>query len=248
LARIESYAFLDSSLQSIVIPGDVRFIDSSAFRNVELSSISIESGNERFVIREDLLINIVDHKLIRNFSSSPSIIIPGDIEILWSSCFSWCGSIKSVSFESNSRLTRIESEAFSDSSLQSIIIPRTVEILCSQCFFSCHALKSVPFQSNSRLTRIESQAFSSSSIRSIVIPRGVRFIDHSAFQDVKLSALSIERGNERFVIRDNFLFDIVDHKLIRNFSRSPSVIIPCDIEILCSKCFSSCESLLSVSF
>jgi hypothetical protein len=70
-----------------VIPRNVRFIDDSAFQNVELSSISIESGNERFVIREDLLIDIVDHELIRNFSSSSWVIIPRDIEILGSFCF-----------------------------------------------------------------------------------------------------------------------------------------------------------------
>jgi hypothetical protein len=65
-----------------------------------------------------------------------------------------------------------------------------------------------------------------------VIPRGVRFIDGTAFRDVELSSLSIENGNDRFVIRGTFLIDIVDHKLIRNFSNSPSVPIPRDIKIL----------------
>jgi hypothetical protein len=184
-----------------VIPRNTQFIDGSAFQDVKGSSISIESGNERFVIREDLLIDIVDHKLIRALSNSPSVTIPCDIEILGSFCFSGCKSLKSVSFRSNSRLSRIESNAFSDSSL-----------------------------------------------RSIVIPRNTQFIDGSAFQDVKGLSISIESGNERFVIREDLLIDIVDHKLIRNFSSSSSVIIPYDIEILCSFCFSGCKSLKSVSF
>jgi hypothetical protein len=44
-------------------------------------------------------------------SSLESIEIPRNVEILGSSCFHDCESLSSISFESNSRLTRIESEA-----------------------------------------------------------------------------------------------------------------------------------------
>jgi hypothetical protein len=64
------------------------------------------------------------------------------------------------------------------------------------------------------LTRIESNVFSYSSLQSIVIPRGVQFIDGSAFRNVSFSTISIEHGNERFVLREDFLIDLVDHKLI----------------------------------
>jgi hypothetical protein len=47
------------------------------------------------------------------------------VEILGSSCFLGCESLSSISFESNSQLKRIESEAFSGCSL-SIVIPSTV--------------------------------------------------------------------------------------------------------------------------
>jgi hypothetical protein len=75
---------------------------------------------------------------------------------------------------------RIESEAFSNSSLQSILIPRNVEIFGSQCFSNCESLSSVTFESNSRLTRIESSAFSSSSLHSILIPSTILFIASDA--------------------------------------------------------------------
>jgi hypothetical protein len=142
-----------------------------------LSSISIESGSERFVIENDFLIDILDHKLIRDFSKSPTIEIGMNIEILGSKCFSSCKSLSSITFESNSHLTRIESEAFSYSSLQSI-----------------------------------------------VIPRNVRFIDSSAFTDLTLLSISIESGNEIFVIENDFVRDIVDHKLIRWRQRRKSGI------------------------
>jgi hypothetical protein len=45
--------------------------------------------------------------------------------------------LRSIVFESNSHLTRIESFAFSSSSLQSILIPHNVEILESNCVLCC---------------------------------------------------------------------------------------------------------------
>jgi hypothetical protein len=79
---------------------------------VTLSSISIESGNEIFVMENDFLIDVVDRKLIRNFSRSTAIEIGRNVEILGSRCFSVWESLSSITFESNSRLTRIESFAF----------------------------------------------------------------------------------------------------------------------------------------
>jgi hypothetical protein len=120
--------------------------------NVSISSISTESGNEVFVVENEILIDIVHHKLIRNFSRSSNIEIGSDIEILGSSCFSSCKSRSSISFESNSRLIRIESDAFFYSPLQSIVIPSNVEILGSKCFSYCQSLSSITFESNSRST------------------------------------------------------------------------------------------------
>jgi hypothetical protein len=50
-------------------------------------------------------------------------------------CFKMSREFHSISFESNSRLIRIESNAFSFSSLQSIVIPSSVEILGSSLFY-----------------------------------------------------------------------------------------------------------------
>jgi hypothetical protein len=86
-----------------------------------------------------------------------------------------------ISFELESRLTRIESSAFSRSSLQSIIIPRNVQILCSWCFSDCRSLSSISFESESRLTRIESSAFSESSLQSIMIPQNVQILCSECF-------------------------------------------------------------------
>jgi hypothetical protein len=96
LTRIESSAFSSSSLQSIIIRRNAQFIDGSAFYDVKLSSITIESDNNRFVVENDLLIDIICHKLIRDFSQSSTVHISNDIEILGSSCFSYCELLSSI--------------------------------------------------------------------------------------------------------------------------------------------------------
>jgi hypothetical protein len=82
----------------------------------------------------------------------------------------------SILFESNSRLTRIESNAFHKTSLQSVLIPNNVGILGSNCFSCCKSLSSITFESNSRVTRIESEAFSYSSLKSTLVPNNVEIL------------------------------------------------------------------------
>jgi hypothetical protein len=92
---------------------------------VDLLSCFIDPGNRRFVFDNSFLFDMIDHRLIRNFSVSSHITIPRDIEILGSSCFRECYSLSSISFESNSRLKRVESRAFCGCHF-SIVIPSTV--------------------------------------------------------------------------------------------------------------------------
>jgi hypothetical protein len=93
-------------------------------------------------------------------------------------------------------LTRIESVAFQNSSIQSIFIPRNVEILGSRCFSSCKSLSSIPFESNSYLTRIESYAVYESSLQSIVIPSNVEILGSKCFSDCEsLSSISFESNS-----------------------------------------------------
>jgi hypothetical protein len=137
----------------------------------------------------------------------------------------------------NPQLKRIESFAFSRSSLQSTTIPCNIEILGSSHLKDCQSLSSISFETDSRLKRIESDAFSFSSLQSIVIPRNVQFIDGSAFIGINLHAFSIETSHERSMIDKEFLVDIIDYRLIRSFSSSSHVEIYGDIEMLGSSCF-----------
>jgi hypothetical protein len=126
--------------------------------------------------------------------SAPRVWISEATGILGKIKHTMVSPVFTMAFERDSRLTRIESKAFSESSLQSIIIPRTVEILCSGCFLSCESLSSISFESESRLTRIESGAFLFSSLQSIIIPRTVEILCSKCFSRCRsLSSISFER-------------------------------------------------------
>jgi hypothetical protein len=81
-----------------------------------------------------------------------------------------------------------------------------------------------------------------------VISSGVRSTDGSTFCGVPLSTCLIESDNRRVAFENAFLIDVVDHKLMRDFSMSSHITLPYAIEILSSSCFSECKPLTSISF
>jgi hypothetical protein len=170
------------------------------------------------------------------------------VEIIGSSCFDCCQSLSSVLIESGSLLRRIESHAFSFSSLPSIVIPRRVEIIGSSCFSHCESLSSVSIESYSLLRRIESGAFFNSSLSSIVIPRTVEIVHGSAFSNCERLLISSEEGSEHLTVDGYFLQSFDRSILIRYFGREDIVFIPRTVEIIGSSCFFYCKSLSSVSF
>jgi hypothetical protein len=194
-------------------------------------------------VENDFLIDVVHHKLIRNFSKSSEIEIAETIEILGSNCFSGCRLSSSITFESNSLLRRIESEAFSYSSLQSILIPSNVEILKSKCFSNCESLSSISFESNSQLTAslgikvIPEEAFQSSRLISVVIPATVRIIEKRAFYSCeKLVVLLWAEGSKVQVVAE----EAFEHTALRQ------LVIPGSLQYIGARmCPKTTELLLT---
>jgi hypothetical protein len=82
-------------------------------------------------------------------------MVPSSVVVLGDSSFCGCKSLQSVTFESGSRLERIEKCAFQLSGLKSIVIPSSVGFVGKESFHGCKSLASVTFGSGSRLERIE---------------------------------------------------------------------------------------------
>jgi hypothetical protein len=85
--------------------------------------------------------------------------MPSFVVILGKSSFSDCHSLESVTFETDSRLNKIEAFAFFWSGLRSITIHRQLLRQASSVFSRCILLESVMFEKDSQLERIEDFAF-----------------------------------------------------------------------------------------
>jgi hypothetical protein len=160
-------------------------------------SIVVESGSTHFVLGSAFILDSSRTKLIRYVGDELTVVIPRHRQVLSASCFSYCKSFPSISFERDSELTIIESNAFSFSSLKSITIPRHVQVLRSECFSYCRSLSSISFEQESELTIIESRAFSFSTLKSVIIPRRVGIVHPECFAlSSSLSSISFETDSE----------------------------------------------------
>jgi hypothetical protein len=108
---------------------------------------------------------------------------PSSVEVICESYFSSCKALASVTFDVNSRLSRLEKLAFFQSGLQSIHLLGSLELICESCFGHCKSLASVTFDVHSRLYRLEKAAFFESGLQSIHLPGSLEMICESCFSD-----------------------------------------------------------------
>jgi hypothetical protein len=109
------------------------------------------------------------------------IQIPSSVEFIGNCCFYECKSLCEITFESRSKLQRIEEYAFYETGVKNVQIPSSVEFIGKKCFYGCNSLCEITFESRSKLQRIEESAFSVSGLKKIQIPSSVEFIDKLCF-------------------------------------------------------------------
>jgi hypothetical protein len=164
--------------------------------------------------------------------------ISSSVEVICEGFLFSGGSLKSISFESNSKLTRIERRAFRASALTSIHLPAAVEVICESCFSVCRSLISISFELNSKLSRIERDAFRGSGLTSIHLPASVEMIGQLCFSECRsLISISFEANSKLSRIEDGAF----------RWSGLTSIRLPASIELISESCFSECRSLQSIS-
>jgi hypothetical protein len=92
----------------------------------------ITAFSRRRSVREGV-IEIVSHDFLFP-AAAHRVWISSSISTLTQTCFCHCTSLTSVTFESNSKLRRMEDGAFAQNGLRTIEIPASVEIVCKFCF------------------------------------------------------------------------------------------------------------------
>jgi hypothetical protein len=107
-----------------------------------------------------MIVPVSGRSMIRNLSDAATLVTSASIEVICESCFSFCGRLQSVTFESRSKLQRIEARAFAWSGLKGLVIRTSVEVISKSCFSDCSSLESITLESGSKLHMIGASAFS----------------------------------------------------------------------------------------
>jgi hypothetical protein len=251
LTEIEWDAFCFCwQLKSICLPASLQILHGDAFILSGVSVITVEAGNRNFDVSGDFLMNFEGVTAVRYLGSDRNPTLGREIESLGHGCFSLCSWLSSLSFESGSKLRRIEARAFSDcSELQSICIPASVEILCVCCFSRCLSLSSLSFEPESKLSQIEANVFYDCWIlTSLPVPASVREIHGLAFTNSGISVIALDEGNENFQLVEHFLMNLAFSSVVRYFGCAENISLSREIESIGAGCFSGNERLSVLAF
>lgn len=214
LKTIGIQAFWNTSISSIEIPASVEEIDCEAFYECgKLSKVIFANGSKLkklnagyfYQIPDGMIQTVAARKgVFAECSLLSSIEIPASVENIGAGTFLNCTSLSKVSFETGSRLKKIDGVYYRDysplgafqncSHLTKIEIPASVEEIGPATFKDCVRLISVDFEQNSNLTKISGGYFLTADkdshygaflncreLSSIVIPANVEEIGMCAF-------------------------------------------------------------------
>jgi hypothetical protein len=140
LRRIEEACFYQCSLESIVIPRNVEFVQESAFVGCLMQLITVSEDKARFSINRDFLIDNIESRLIRYVGKSKEIHFWKDIEILGESCFAGdshkMNAFRRIMFDHESRLMQIDEYCFSIVALNRFVFLKVLESWANHAFLT----------------------------------------------------------------------------------------------------------------
>ena len=150
--------------------GDIKQIGGYAFHNSNITSIILPSTLESI------------QRYAFAYSALENIQIPAHTSFIGQYAF-FNTPLKTVIFEENSALKKIEKYAFSfNKSLESFALPASVSEIGSYLLYNS-GVKTLTFAADSALTTISAHAFASTAIESVVLPDSVNYVDDNAFRD-----------------------------------------------------------------
>ena len=150
--------------------GDIKQIGGYAFHNSNITSIILPSTLESI------------QRYAFAYSALQNIQIPAYTSFIGQYAF-FNTPLKTVIFEENSTLKKIEKYAFSfNKSLESFSLPASVSEIGSYLLYNS-GVKTLTFAADSSLTTISAHAFASTAIESVVLPDSVNYVDDNAFRD-----------------------------------------------------------------
>lgn len=192
LQTINSYALQScSKLSELNIPANVKTIAEGAFAScANLQSITVDSLNTNFTVKQGCLISTKDNKLLQG-TVSAEIPQDGSIATLGAYCFA---GMPIVAMRIPEGISTLTNNTFSRcAQLQEVILPNTLKVLGATCFGWCGNLSKIDLPDE--LTEIQTYVFYQCALEDVVIPAAVSMIRDSAFSGItKLKTVTFKKA------------------------------------------------------
>ncbi|KAK8852770.1 hypothetical protein M9Y10_017760 [Tritrichomonas musculus] len=203
IKRISSFAFSNSSIESIFINPSITQIGDNCFSGCNLlQTISIPENSQLQRIGGGAF----------SHSSIDRIFIPSQVTKICQQCFLLCGKLREIEFPSDSKIQIIEKDAFYCSSIESLTIPSSVcnlEEGWSNCVKNLTKLtifqreeQNIQFfedklligKSNPKIDEYGILIFAARDIKSVTIPSSIKKIERDAFAFSSIEKVVIPSG------------------------------------------------------
>ena len=151
LEKLYSFCISNPAIERLVMPSNIEYIDNTCFSDlisVKEFELLPNNNSNLFFVDNKLLVEKKEMRILFSYRDVVDVTIPSYIKKISAGAFSQCKKLKSLTFEPNSSLEIIKSQAFfTCDSLESIVLPESVVEIDSQAFDYCNKLKSIEFLS-----------------------------------------------------------------------------------------------------
>jgi hypothetical protein len=171
-------------LKSLIIPASVRHFTGLAMAGSSLSNVTVDENSRFFKVSGGFVVDFDGTSLAWHFGEAARVTISSEIVSISAGCFRSCGSLLSVRFETDCRVSTLgESALCYCFSIESICIPSPIETISAFCFRRCDRLSSLTFEPNSKISKLGESAFEDcSALQSIYIPASLEKIPKGCFK------------------------------------------------------------------
>ncbi len=206
--HIDMYAFQESSVEEVILPAGLRYIDHQAFadcaslRKINLPEGLLNIGNGAF-LRCAALENVtfpstltrIEGNAFQKCTSLTEVVLPEGLTALNDCAFLGCTGLKRVVLPSALQLGLTDTSIFQGcTALEEVVLPQGLELIPGSTFAGCTALKNVELPS--ALTRIESLAFKGcASLTRIELPASVSIVGGGFLAGCGEVEILLEKGS-----------------------------------------------------
>ena len=173
---IGKYAFYNSNIESLTVPGFVYNIDSYAFYGSTVEKVTFDEG-----------IQSIGNNAFEA-SQVQAVDFPDSLGVISQYAFYRCKALEAVTFGNG--LRSIIWCAFAESGVKSIDLPDSLTYMGSEAFENCRSLEHASF--GNTLNVIPYECFRNTGLKTVTLPKQIECVESGAFSGSQLTELIIE--------------------------------------------------------